>query len=721
MDLLQTQPVTLPLRSIALCLLSFGLLTACTDGTEGGTTGTGAADLTGIWERRTADATGDETDIAIGVVRGEPANRVWACEVRPNVPAVLLQRGTLTGNRVRWDAVHGVPDYTFARSGDQLTVQVDFPGARPTNYTRGTWNRFCPELEDSRIFVLFTMTGGTARLTSASSSLPCAPSPVIGQRYGGCPAGSFTYSVTASNGLSNTNVAARLEKPSEAMRRIYSVGYHYNPILNRYLVGWPYEDVSNVGGRIVIQAGDAQTAERGSRVPVAPAARVTTPQGEPVVGATVHFRVLAGEGSIEAIDGTPVSRVSVPTDSNGIASPGPWTLGPTPGENRLTASALDMDGSPVTFTATGTEDFLVNVSAGSGITCARSEASRLLCWGSGLGAGPFHRPDYFYKYRPSEAAAHIRLDSLDAGDMHACGLDAQGQAICWGANFNGNLGRASTVSAGFPDTVHTGSRFTSITAGGEHSCALTSAGTAFCWGDNHYGQLGDGSTTTRLTPVAVAGGRSFVQISAGRAHTCAITAAGAAYCWGLNAGHLSYDGSSNGGALGDGTRSNRSQPTLVSGGHNFVNISAGSYATCGIVSGGLVRCWGDNAFNWLATASTAPSVLTPTQVNGSTTFARVVAGGNHACALTQSGALFCCGNTFRVGLATTPAEISGNFSRISAGRNHNCAVSTADKQVYCWGSNSHRQLGLDVSGPLTVPTQITSEREPPPNFDFIRQ
>jgi hypothetical protein len=41
------------------------------------------------------------------------------------------------------------------------------------------------------------------------------------------------------------------------------------------------------------------------------------------------------------------------TSGDGVAAVGSWTLGGTPGENTLTATATGLTGSPVTFTATG--------------------------------------------------------------------------------------------------------------------------------------------------------------------------------------------------------------------------------------------------------------------------------------------------------------------------------------------------------------------------------
>lgn len=42
--------------------------------------------------------------------------------------------------------------------------------------------------------------------------------------------------------------------------------------------------------------------------------------------------------------------------------------------------------------------------------------------------------------------------------------------------------------------------FTAIAAGERHTCGILTGGTLLCWGYNWNGQLGDGSITNRLTP-----------------------------------------------------------------------------------------------------------------------------------------------------------------------------------------------------------------------------
>ena len=92
-----------------------------------------------------------------------------------------------------------------------------------------------------------------------------------------------------------------------------------------------------------IIAGDAQSAEAGTAVAVAPSVRVADAFGNDVAGADVTFAVASGGGS--------VTGASVTTDEAGLAEVGSWTLGTVAGANTLTASVAGL--IDVTFTATG--------------------------------------------------------------------------------------------------------------------------------------------------------------------------------------------------------------------------------------------------------------------------------------------------------------------------------------------------------------------------------
>jgi adhesin/invasin len=103
--------------------------------------------------------------------------------------------------------------------------------------------------------------------------------------------------------------------------------------------------IAPVAAKIVRSSSDPQAATTGTAVGDPPAVRVLDASNNPVAGQTVSFSVTGGGGSITG--GTAVSNES------GFASVGSWTLGASPGTNTLTATAGGLQGSPMTFTATG--------------------------------------------------------------------------------------------------------------------------------------------------------------------------------------------------------------------------------------------------------------------------------------------------------------------------------------------------------------------------------
>lgn len=101
-------------------------------------------------------------------------------------------------------------------------------------------------------------------------------------------------------------------------------------------------------------AGDFQTTIVSSAVAVAPKVLLKDIFGNLVTNRPVAFAVTLGGGAV--VGGTPTSA------ADGTAAVTSWTLGGTPGENRLSAS---IDGNSVTFTATATAGFNPAPFAGS--------------------------------------------------------------------------------------------------------------------------------------------------------------------------------------------------------------------------------------------------------------------------------------------------------------------------------------------------------------------
>lgn len=101
--------------------------------------------------------------------------------------------------------------------------------------------------------------------------------------------------------------------------------------------------VAGPAAEIVKVAGDGQSAEVDTDVAVPPSVRLIDEHGNDVEGVTVTFAATLGDGSV-------AEAVQV-TRADGIATVGSWTLGPTPGDNELEATAASLS---AVFTATGT-------------------------------------------------------------------------------------------------------------------------------------------------------------------------------------------------------------------------------------------------------------------------------------------------------------------------------------------------------------------------------
>ncbi|RVU44724.1 hypothetical protein EA187_09275 [Lujinxingia sediminis] len=374
-----------------------------------------------------------------------------------------------------------------------------------------------------------------------------------------------------------------------------------------------------------------------------------------------------------------------------------------------------------------------------------------------------------YACRPGSLASaegcrdHLRVA---AGSTHSCALDAQGQAYCWGANAQGQLGDGTTERSLVPVAVQglEGIVLSAIYAGESHTCGLSDAGQVYCWGANAYGQLGDGTAVDRLVPTALTGLSEPVlslAIGARGDHTCAITAGGAPRCWGRNDKGQLGDGTtahratpttllnapSEGvvaiaagtahtclghsdtwmtktfcvgdnaiGQLGDGTQTTRHSLTETSRNVRSFDLGAGGHHTCSLNAyDGRVICWGRNDTRQLGNVSGDVYFNPPTERTIPAGAVRVRAGEAHTCAQMDNGGLTCWGKNTS-GQTTdarpstdTPRDVAGHtFGTLyfDTGANHTCSIQS-DQIVRCWGSNGSGQLGNGSTTATATPVEVT--------------
>jgi alpha-tubulin suppressor-like RCC1 family protein len=342
-----------------------------------------------------------------------------------------------------------------------------------------------------------------------------------------------------------------------------------------------------------------------------------------------------------------------------------------------------------------------------------------------------------------------RVISLSLGLQHTCALYNGGYVRCWGDNTLGELGlghtnfegnnkpyqltNASGGAAGPIAFVGSGG-VTALAAGNNFACAVLSDGSVQCWGTNDSGQLGLGSLTPTSSglPAVVSLGQSAMAVTVSRNQgvACAILADGSVRCWGSNAA----------GALGLGN--NTSSPSQTMTPNQFGPVSLGTTATaiasangaCALLTGGTIRCWGDNNFgefglgNTTALSNTmAPSAYGVVPLPSGKTALSISMGSGFACTRLSDGTAQCwghnnigqlgLGNANTIGdneLAIAGAVVLGTtVSSLVTGNLETCGLFVSDGGWRCWGNNSSGELGyadLTARGATstTTPSQLSA-------------
>ena len=280
----------------------------------------------------------------------------------------------------------------------------------------------------------------------------------------------------------------------------------------------------------------------------------------------------------------------------------------------------------------------LGISAGSYHTCTLLDDGSIRCWGSN-NFGQIGDGTSIERTSPVSVNLGVGKSALavSSGESHTCAVLNDGTMKCWGLNSNGQLGDGTSTDRLSPENVLMGDEDAlMVSTGSYHTCAIMGDRSVMCWGDNWNGQLGDGTNTDRLSPVeiTVPSNSSAVSLDAGALHTCLGMNDGSMFCWGYNA----Y------GQLGNGGFGNSNYPmtTPLSANQLLTNVKVGLFHSCALFDSGQVACWGDNSNGQLGDGTQSGSAI-PGIVSLSTNATSITVGQRHSCAILDDARLQCWG------------------------------------------------------------------------------
>jgi alpha-tubulin suppressor-like RCC1 family protein len=311
-------------------------------------------------------------------------------------------------------------------------------------------------------------------------------------------------------------------------------------------------------------------------------------------------------------------------------------------------------------------DNVIDIAAGYTHSCMvlGNDAGDLYCWGKN-DRGELGDATKDNRYVPMGKLSMSGAVKVGVGGWHTCALTKLQGVRCWGDNYYGALGDGTFNASTVYVDVKNLSQVTSLAVGVMHNCASTQQGKVYCWGRAVFGEVGYAVDGNNGSPdpgdygspnaTEVPGLSDIVEVVAGEDHTCAIRGTdGAILCWGRN------DYAQFGDALKGGGHTTPARTVDVGsdGGDKPyppypVHLTAGKFSTCGVFSGGQVRCWGENNYGQLGNGDTVPGPYVPSP--------------------------YIKGLKDIVDLATNE---------------HTCGWRRGDQTMFCWGRNDLGQLGI---------------------------
>jgi len=307
---------------------------------------------------------------------------------------------------------------------------------------------------------------------------------------------------------------------------------------------------------------------------------------------------------------------------------------------------------------------------------------------------------------PTQVGALSNWARISCGYAFAA-IQSNGTLWTWGYNNLGQLGvNTSTVVISSPVQVGALSVWSQIFCGYNTTYAIQSNGTLWAWGQGGQGQLGNLSTTNISSPVQIGTVSIWAKVLgspiAGQ-YAIGLQSNGTLWSWG--AGNNYY-------ALGQGNLTSYSTPVQIGSTSTWSNIATGSFFTLALQNNGTLWSWGlNNAGQLGLNDQTTRSV--PTQVGALSIWTQVACGYNYSLAIQTPGTLWSWGfngsgittNGGALGLGdvtnrSSPVQVGtlNYWTQVSSNARNNSLAIQSPGNLWSWGNNSYRQLGLTPLG-----------------------
>ncbi len=207
---------------------------------------------------------------------------------------------------------------------------------------------------------------------------------------------------------------------------------------------------------------------------------------------------------------------------------------------------------------------------------------------------------------------------------------------------------------------------------------------------------------------------AFARIEAGANRTCGLTTGGGMKCWGLGTSGITAS----------------KVPTDVTGfTSGVVDFSVGSDSLCAVMSSGEVHCVGNNTY--AVCGGSAQSYSSPHTVAGVAGATGISSGDRETCVVTSTGDVYCWGQPYEItalgGVPTAfgaPVHVGlSNVVEVSVytGPNSHACARLSDKSLWCWGANGYGQGGVSATSTASATpikaTAVTSVSQVVTGYD----